>query len=236
MGWVNGKKASNTDPLKDVWRKRGGCNRICRGRIRQVNDTDPTSGEQPVDRLLFLDVDGVLNPFRARHNLHADWRKRRLWDDELERSKYWVSAELGRWLHTVHDHGVRIVWATTWVNYPDDLERYAEIIGAPAALERIRFDKTADFDLRESGKRPGIAEWLAAHSPDPDDRRVVWVDDCLGDNDRRFAGEEGIVTVRPNPASGLADRKLRTLIEARLDVGRADRAVLVQRQDVTLPR
>lgn len=188
-----------------------------------------------MDRLLFLDVDGVLNPFRARHNLHADWRKRRLWDDEPERSKYWVSAELGRWLHTVHVDGVRIVWATTWVNYPEDLERYAEIIGAPAALERIRFDKTADFDLRESGKRPGIAEWLAANSPDPDARRVVWVDDCLGDNDRRFAGEEGIVTVRPNPASGLADRKLRTLIEARLDVGRADRAALVQRQDVTLP-
>lgn len=166
-----------------------------------------------MNRLLFLDIDGVLNPFLARTNLHGDWRKAEFADG----GRYWVSPRLGAWLRKLLEEGTRLVWATTWVNDPDDLERYAELIGLPVGLDRIRFEPSGAMRLRsESGKAEGIAEWLDAHSTDANRRTVVWADDDIGPLDRAFALEHSITTVCPHPASGLADRKLRMSIEEAL--------------------
>ncbi len=162
-----------------------------------------------MDRILFLDVDGVLNPFRARTNLHGDWRKHSFDNG----GRYWASAHLGTWMRTLQAQGVTIVWATTWVHHLEDLARYAELMGAPAGLDRIRFEPAASAaSANESGKRAGVDDWLVAHSPLRDRRLVVWVDDDIGPQDRSFACQEGIVVFRPHPASGLAPAGLRRAI------------------------
>lgn len=169
-----------------------------------------------MDGFLFLDVDGVLNPWLGS-NLHGDWRKAPLDPQEPRKQRFWVSAELGRWLADLDAGGVRIVWATTWVRHPAELASYARNLGVPDFADRIDGD-LSDVTLG-SGKLGPIRRWLSQHQVDIDGSRIVWVDDALGPHEIAWARSINALPVRPNPAAGLADRKLRTLIEAKLLAG-----------------
>jgi hypothetical protein len=174
---------------------------------KHVDAATPIINERPV---LFLDVDGVLNPWRAS-NLRGDWRKIQVGGVRL-----WMSRELGEWFSRLAERGVRVVWATTWIKYPDDLEFYAEQMGMPGGLERIDIDTDHEewSDVSNSGKRPGVEAWLDAQPAPP--RSIVWVDDDLGPSDLGLAHRRRIAAFAPSPSRGLADSRLRELIETAL--------------------
>lgn len=160
------------------------------------------------NRHLLLDVDGVLNPYRARNNLHGDWRKRRVGDIRI-----WTSPFIGRWLVDLTRHGVGIVWATTWVNHPVELDQLEDAFGLPGGWHRLTLAAADLAEDGESGKRPGVTAFLDTVAADA---HVVWVDDELGTRDMVFAAANTITAVRPDAASGLASARVRQDIVAGL--------------------
>lgn len=144
--------------------------------------------------VLFLDVDGVLNPLttsRPKQYGRGLWTREQCPGSHL---RLWLNPALGAALLGL---GVDIVWATTWCGFPDDLEWVASRSGLPAGLPRITLDPDDADDFRNCGKRRGVAAWLAGA-----ERPVVWVDDDLGPGDREWASNRPGRTLLVKPLSG----------------------------------
>jgi HAD domain in Swiss Army Knife RNA repair proteins len=176
-----------------------------------TTSTIDTLGESTSPRsYLFLDVDGVLNPEAVV--LPGDWRQ-----TQVDRYWVWTSIRLGQWLSSLADRGIQIVWATTWIEHPAALAALAAAFDLPPDLPRIDRLEWLDDDGWDSGKRPGVQRWLEDHGIDPSATPVVWVDDDLGPNDLRWAGDAGVRALRIPSSHGLADPGQRVRIESALD-------------------
>ena len=163
-------------------------------------------------RHLFLDVDGVLNPDTSM--LSGDWRPQ-----EIGEFLIWTSVSLGRWLGELLADGVQIVWATTWINAPADLDEVAFAFGLPANLPRIdRLEYPTAESWLDCGKRPGIERWLDGHGVDPRFNPVAWADDCLGPGDLRWARRRGVHAIDVPASTGLDDPAQRLRIECALAI------------------
>jgi hypothetical protein len=130
----------------------------------------------------------------------------------------WTSAALGRWLSGLIDAGIQIVWATTWIFLPEDLDALATSLGLPVGLPRID-DIDLDTDdhwFSESGKRPGVKRFLARHDIDPHVTPVAWADDGLGERDVRYARSAGIRAIRVPKQRGLGNPAQRRRVEQAL--------------------
>jgi hypothetical protein len=165
-------------------------------------------------KLLFLDIDGVLNPYRAKHRLHGDWRKESMDPFRPKSLRVWVSKNLGDWLNTLTESGVRIVWATTWVMFPDDLKQYAQYLGIPNFTDRIDSDLDDLSEECGSGKMGPIERWLMSNYSSPEIPKIAWVDDEISLHERLWMEGLGGKVVITNPATGLANFKLRAEIES----------------------
>jgi hypothetical protein len=161
-----------------------------------LNSAPQRSTEPPV---LYLDVDGVLNPWLAR-SAPSSWKRHwRTVTSPHSGMQVWVNWAQAAELVAL---GVEIVWATTWVNDPVDLEWLAGECGLPAGLERISFDPDVDTD--NCGKRPGIMAHLGESR-----RPVVWIDDDLGPQDLawvewRNLGGATTLAVQPSAHTGVS--------------------------------
>lgn len=147
--------------------------------------------------VLYLDVDGVLNPYQSNgpHKHWPDYVKRpvavpgdrtyRLWASQ-------TSADALVDLCRVHD--TEIVWATSWAAHIALIEDLYRIPAGPAVLPC-----SAIIDsLHSTGK----VDLVSAHAGA---RPVIWIDDCIGPDDKAWAHARAAATLllRPNPAIGL---------------------------------
>lgn len=170
---------------------------------RSFGDHDRSTG-RPV---LYLDVDGVLNPWRSKgpHKHWADYTKQPvdLPDDPLT-YRLWVSRQLPRALLNLCDcHNIEIVWATSWADHIAVIE---DLYGIPAGHPVLPCPEITD-----SFTSTGKVDLVAAHAGDS--RPVIWVDDCLGPDDKTWARGRPAATllIRPNPAVGLRRADLDTI-------------------------
>ena len=172
---------------------------------------------------LFLDVDGVLNPFThvrlVRPDLPApDWELRR-----INGYRVWVGHPVSDWLNGLLSDGIQIVWATTWVTVEPALRELAENWNLPTDLPRIDgIDQSERYV--NSGKRPGVERWLLEHEVDPAATPVVWLDDDLGAGDKRYAQARGITPVAIDPEVGLSAPRWRAVVEDALGARRSTEA------------
>lgn len=147
-------------------------------------------------KFLFLDLDGVLNPFRSASPpayFKAYWEKITIPNSSY---KVWVNPTLGRQLtQTCAELGVELVWATTWVDNPPNLEFYASRCTLPANLARISQTEEFLFDQTTCGKRPGVEGFLRPHP----DAAMFWLDDNLGSHDLAWVASRA--TRSPSAAS-----------------------------------
>lgn len=158
----------------------------------------------PEDRpVLYLDIDGVLNPWRAKNpRKHwPDYRKHTVNLPDGRSYRMWFAPSLGNAVAALAARrNTEIVWATSWA---DHLNLVTDLSGLPDGLRSLPYDPEADSDLRNCGKLPFVAA-------DAGSRPVVWVDDALGTGDKQWARERPHPTmlVAPSPSAGLRQADL----------------------------
>jgi hypothetical protein len=157
--------------------------------------------------IVFLDVDGPLNPFEAKPTRRpAGYRTHRM------RPEGWDSPDikpLRVWLNP--DHGAKIlalpgeaVWATTW---EEQANRWiAPEIGLPE-LPVVRWPEEPRFGDGVFWKTRPLVAWAAG-------RPFVWIDDQITDADLDFvdawhAGRALLYWI--DPSVGLVDDDFETI-------------------------
>ncbi|MFK0172534.1 HAD domain-containing protein [Streptomyces sp. NPDC090306] len=146
--------------------------------------------------LLLLDVDGPLNPYRARFLRHRGYVTHRLRPADWSARQVPGSRRLRRGLRVrLHPaHGARLlalpydlVWATAWMHEANDM--IAPGLGLPEALPVIEWTRL--FARDPDGlfwKTRQVVEWA-------DGRPFVWVDDLITGLDVRHVADS-----HPGPA------------------------------------
>ncbi|MFF8670453.1 hypothetical protein [Streptomyces sp. NPDC015242] len=167
--------------------------------------------------LLFLDVDGPLNPYAARPERrphgYTTLRVPRNNADEDDRSlssrrrplRVWLNPEHGRILFQL---GFDLCWATTWM---DDANRWiAPVLGLPA----LPFVDFGDALLKE---RPDGVHWKTGPLVDyAAGRPFAWVDDEQSELDETYviAHHQGPGLLHHvNPRVGLREDDFRALAD-----------------------
>jgi len=162
--------------------------------------------------LLYLDVDGVLNPEPASinpprrpvgfvtHRARPKGFEARLGVKPL---RLWLNPDHGSWLLQLP---VELVWATTWEH--DANVWVAPHIGLPR-LDVVEFGKGPVMPRR--GQPIWKTEHVVKHACG---RPFVWIDDMLGMADNEYVKENhnGLsLLIRPNPIEGLLQTHLDTV-------------------------
>jgi hypothetical protein len=157
------------------------------------------------NNIIYLDVDGVLNPdtYNGRHKYWSDYKR---YDVEIVfggKYRIWLSADMCQTLLSVaKKHDAEIAWSTTWNN--DANHCISPIVGFPE-LRVVYYDTINDNDIQNCGKLPYV-------SADVGSKNAVWIDDYLGYADMVWVNERhnGIVisqyptlAIKPESSIGL---------------------------------
>ncbi|GAA0397863.1 hypothetical protein [Streptomyces luteireticuli] len=132
--------------------------------------------------LLFLDVDGPLNPYAAQPERRPDGyttirvpRKHEGLSTRMRPLRVWLNPEHGRALLRL---GYELIWATTWMHEANHW------IGPVIGLPELPFVDFGNALLRE---RPDGVHWKTGPLVDyADGRPFAWVDDEQGAPDAAY--------------------------------------------------
>ncbi|MFQ6198415.1 hypothetical protein [Streptomyces sp. NPDC000405] len=168
--------------------------------------------------LLFLDVDGPLNPYAAKPEKRPHGyttlrvpqdggahEEGRVLSSRQRPLRLWLNPEHGRFLLRL---GLELCWATTWM---DDANRWiAPVLGLP----ELPFVDFGDALLRE---RPDGVHWKTGPLVDyANGRPFAWVDDEQSELDHTYvtAHHRGPGLLHHvNPRIGLQENDFRTLAD-----------------------
>lgn len=169
--------------------------------------------------ILYLDIDGVTNPFAAKPTRRpAGYTTHRLiptgWNPRKP-LRVWLNPDHGRILNALAEQHVDIVWATTWRR---DADLIATILGLPTGLPFVEFDENDPAPPRPRRRNEDIPRHpktapIVAHAAG---RRFAWFDDLSTDTDRTWIADHhnGPFLVRSiDPAVGLTDADFTALAD-----------------------
>ena len=142
--------------------------------------------------VLFIDVDGVLLPLRARPSSAAASGSGNPLLERLD------PADGPRLLAL----GAELVWATSWLGEADEV--VGPLLGLPPLPHVEWADEDGDPPPGVHWKTAGVVAWAAG-------RAFVWLDDEVGDADRRWvaAHHPGPALLhRVDPHTGLTEADL----------------------------
>ena len=152
--------------------------------------------------LLFLDVDGPLNPYAAKPSRRPEgYQTFRFFAGTSD----WGSKGLLVWLNPEHGKHLLalpfdLVWGTTWEALAN------EHIGPNIGLPELPY---VHFGFTQTAKIPSLVRYAAG-------RPFAWVDDEIGDRDHSYAtAEHGgpFLLHHVSPRTGLTNDDFRLLRE-----------------------
>jgi hypothetical protein len=165
--------------------------------------------------LIYLDIDGVLNPDGQKILRH--WPDARKFDSrvaatgpdrilhpasKIKSFRLWRSPAL---VGALLGLDAEIVWATTWTEYLDTV--IAPNYGFPLGLDRVDFH--GPTPAVGSGKLPLVSEHLGAAG----DVRAVWIDDLLSKDESEWADANGVLAIATTPSIGLIQAHIESIRE-----------------------
>ena len=133
--------------------------------------------------IIFLDIDGVLNPFAApRYLKPLGFQDHHILSlDDNKKYKMWLNPLHGQWLKSLN---AELVWATTWNH---DAYRIGTRIGLPELRTAISEMFTMEQgDSRFSGPCGTFRLKSRAISELAGERPFIWIDDDHESHDRGY--------------------------------------------------
>lgn len=173
--------------------------------------TGKKSSQEPVRSLLFLDIDGVLNPYYAT-DLND---KTKYVHFEYEYGEWWLKRTAAAFFNSILEsydqYRTQIVWASSW-------ESTSNTIGKQIGLPTLPYlELTNEEENRvDSLKLQSIMSYLEKHQLE--DHPVVWVDDENNFPEITLWVETRsapTLLVTPDPAEGLSasdEREIRDFL------------------------
>ena len=156
-------------------------------------------GRRPI---LFLDVDGPLNPYAAKPSRRPEGYETHRF---FAGTRDWGKRGLRVWLNPAHGPQLLalpfdLVWGTTWEDQAN--EYIGPVIGLPEL-------PVVHFGFSESTKIPALVRYA-------DGRPFAWVDDDIAASDHTYAGTHAggpFLLHSVSPRLGLLDEDFRVLRE-----------------------
>ncbi|GAA2455298.1 hypothetical protein GCM10010191_88020 [Actinomadura vinacea] len=165
----------------------------------------PRPGTRPTAKpLLYLDVDGVLNPLSPSE-------PERFVQHSIGDLTVRLSSEHGAWLRELADH-YELIWATTWEHHAN--EHLGPLLGLPD-LPVVEF---STYRRQRGDPRFRIIQLLETHKWAPilrhaDGRSFAWIDDVIPMRIKRQAWPyRGIKLVHVDSREGITRRHLDDLL------------------------
>lgn len=141
--------------------------------------------------LLLIDVDGVLNPYKA-HRCPEGFVEHEYYDEDGSSYDIRLNPEHAAWLAELAEV-FELVWATTWEHKANEF--IAPNLSLPQ-LPVIEFDQGAT-GYNRTWKLVTIVEYIG-------DRPAAWIDDELFRDAKLWAQDRGdTLLVSPNPGIGM---------------------------------
>ena len=164
--------------------------------------------------LLYLDVDGVLNPFAAKASQRPEGYFTHRMNPTTETGSDWVTTykkPLRVWLNPAHGPRLtalpyKLIWATTWQHEANDW--IAPHVGLPP-LPVLSF--------AHPGTTMGLQHWKLPELVDHAcGRPFAWVDDEVGPYDHDYAARRHsgpFLLMQVSPRTGLQDEHFERLAQ-----------------------
>ncbi|MFB4298900.1 HAD domain-containing protein [Actinomadura sp. NTSP31] len=166
----------------------------------------PRPGSRPARPLLYLDIDGVLNPEAPRDPA-------RFHEHAIGRLTVRINREHGDWLRELAAH-YDLTWATTWEEHAN--EHIGPLLGLPP-LPHVAFsayEPHPDDPHTPLLQIPLMRKWapILRHA---DGRPFAWVDDIIPWTIRRqaFLYRRAVKLVPVRPDEGLTRRHISRLLQ-----------------------
>lgn len=163
--------------------------------------------------ILFLDIDGVFNPFASNGNpkpFREGWHKVSV-PCQDNTSPFGQASSIRVWANKIQakalldlcqKYDIEIIWATTWVNYPEMLSFYSQYLEMPSDLKAIdetyskrKFDRVKDHILSD---------------PQNLNRPIIWIDDDLWSDEMNdpILQNHSVYYYRPAASTGITENAL----------------------------
>lgn len=154
--------------------------------------------------LLYVDIDGVLNPQSPRHPHHFA-------EHMVGAATVKVSSQHGDWLRELADH-YELVWATLWEHNAN--EHMSPLLSLPElpVVEFSRYRRQKGDPRFRAAQLFEMRKW-AAILRHADGRPFAWIDDVIPTRIKRQAWScRGILLVAVDPREGLTRRHVDKLL------------------------